>query len=128
MKRTTLISASLLLAFAGCTCGGWRPNLFSRLSDRFHGASNVGEPCDAGCHTAPMAAPMATAGCESCGNATSAHYGGYEGQIIDSYEGVPVGAVNSMPSGVYTSPTYPSATSVPGVRMGSETVRPKPAN
>jgi hypothetical protein len=91
MKRTTLISASLLLAFAGCTCGqGWRPNIFTRLNNRFHGVSNVGEPCDAGgCHSAPVAAPIASSGCDTCGTA-SASYGGYEGQVIDSYDGTPI--------------------------------------
>jgi hypothetical protein len=113
MKRTTLISASLLLAFAGCTCGqGWRPNIFTRLNNRIHGVSNVGEPCDAGCQGASNAAPVATGGCESCGAATGANYGGYEGQIIDSYEGVPVGAYNETNYGgstyVGTSNVVPS--------------------
>jgi len=92
MKKTTLISASLLLAFAGCTCGqGWRPNIFTRLNNRIHGVSNVGEPCDAGCQGAPNAASVASGGCDSCGTAGGAHYGGYDGHAIDSYEGVPVG-------------------------------------
>jgi hypothetical protein len=88
MKRTTLISASLLLAFAGCTCGqGWRPNIFSRLSNRFHGVSNVGATCDAGCDggmAAPISAPI-SGGCESCGSNVGANYGGYE-TVGDSYE------------------------------------------
>lgn len=130
MKRTVLISTSLLLAFAGCTCGGGRPNFFSRLSDRFHSVGNYGAPCDAGCH-AP--APAATSGCETCG--TSAHYGGYDGQVIGTYEGIPTETVvgssttgmGSVPSGAYISPTYPS-NAASGVRMGSEGIRPKPAN
>jgi hypothetical protein len=130
MKKTTLISASLLLAFAGCTCGGGRPNFFTRLSDKIHGVSNVGEPCDAGCHSAPMTAAPATGGCESCGS-TSANYGGYDGQIINSYEGVPTGGSLSstqvVPSGTYTSPSYPMA-QPQGVRMGAEQIRPMAAN
>ena len=121
MKRTTLISASLLLAFAGCTCGqGWRPNIFSRLNNRFHGVSNVGEPCDAGgCHSAPVAAAPVAGGCETC-NGASVGYGGYEGQVIDSYEGVPVGTTyNGTINGgtvvgsstPYAPPQYQPATS-----------------
>ena len=89
MKRTTLISASLLLAFAGCTCGqGWRPNFLTRWNNRFQGVSNVGEPCDAGCHGAAVA-PIANSGCTTCGSAGNVNYGGYE-HVGDSYE-VPMG-------------------------------------
>jgi len=99
MKRTTLISASLLLAFAGCTCGqGWRPNILTRMNNRIHGVSNVGEPCDAGCQGAPQAHPVSTGGCESCGSSSNMNYGGYE-QIGDSYE-VPMGTQ-------YTPSSYP---------------------
>ena len=125
MKRTTLISASLLLAFAGCTCGqGWRPNILTRLNNRIHGVSNVGEPCDASCRDAVMAAPVAHSGCESCGNAGSVNYGGYE-QIGDSYE-VPAGTQYVGPSTQYVQPgSY--ATGQPTVsRM--EPIRSKPAN
>jgi hypothetical protein len=90
MKRTTLISASLLLAFAGCTCGqGWKPNFLTRFSNRIHGVSNVGEPCDAGCRDAAMSAPVTT-GCDTCG---TANYGGYEqiGQVYDGQSGVQYG-------------------------------------
>jgi hypothetical protein len=121
MKRTTLISASLLLAFAGCTCGqGWRPNILSRLNDRIHGVSNVGAPCDAGCRGA-----LPAAGCEACGT-TSSNYGGYDGQIIDSAEGASVG-YNLGPSAVYNSPTYPAAQAAQSVRMGTEQITPKAA-
>ncbi len=104
MKRTTLISASLLLAFAGCTCGqGWRPNIFTRFNNRIHGVSNVGEPCDAGCQGAAVAAPVATGGCESCGTAGGANYGGYD-QVIDSQNGVVVGS--SYSGSPYSSTVY----------------------
>ena len=86
MKRTTLISASLLLAFAGCTCGqGWRPNILTRMNNRIHGASNVGEPCDAGCQGASGAGHVANGGCDTCGSVGGMNYGGYE-QVGDSYE------------------------------------------
>ena len=124
MKRTTLISASLLLAFAGCTCGqGWRPNILTRLNNRIHGVSNVGEPCDAGCRDAVMTAPVAHNGCESCGNAGSVNYGGYE-QIGDSYE-VPVGTQYVGPSSQYVPNSYPAGQPT-GSRM--EPIRSKPAN
>jgi hypothetical protein len=101
MKRTTLISASLLLAFAGCTCGqGWKPNFLTRFSNRIHGVSNVGAPCDAGCHEA---APVAT-GCDNCGTANSANFGGYE-QVGDSYE---VGVPYSTVSPAYVAPSTPA--------------------
>jgi hypothetical protein len=125
MKKTTLISASLLLAFAGCTCGGGRPNIFNRLSDRIHGSSNVGEPCDAGCRHAAVA--PTSAGCDNCGTST-VNYGGYDGQVIDSYEGVQLGAINTAPAAVYTSPTYPAATAPQAARMGTEIIHPKAAN
>ena len=126
MKRTTLISASLLLAFAGCTCGqGWRPNILTRLNNRIHGVSNVGEPCDAGCREAVMAAPVAHhGGCESCGNAGSVNYGGYE-QMGDSYE-VPAGTQFVGPSTQYVKPnSYPMG-QLSGSRM--EPIRSMPAN
>ncbi len=106
MKRTTLISASLLLAFAGCTCGqGWRPNIFTRLNNRIHGASNVGEPCDAGCQGAGNMAPPATGGCESCGANGGANYGGYD-QVIDSQDAVIGSSYGGSPysSTVYAGP------------------------
>lgn len=108
MKRTTLISASLLLAFAGCTCGqGWRPNILTRLSNRIHGVSNVGEPCDAGCRDAAHAAPVASGGCESCGSAGNMNYGGYE-QIGDAYE-VQTGSPYTVgPATSYVQPSYPA--------------------
>ena len=124
MKRTTLISASLLLAFAGCTCGqGWRPNILTRLNNRIHGVSNVGEPCDAGCRDAVMAVPVAHGGCESCGNAGSMNYGGYE-QMGDSYE-VPVGTQYVGPSSQYGPNSYPAGQ--PTVSR-TEQIRSKPAN
>jgi len=133
MKRTTLISASLLLAFAGCTCGqGWRPNFLTRFSDRIHGVNNVGEPCNAGCQDA-AAAPIATGGCNTCGT-TGVNYGGYEQQIGDSYEvpmGTPVGNYNSAPQSYATGPStaYPAQTYQPqGSVRGTESIRPKPAN
>ncbi len=135
MKTKTLISASLLLAFAGCSCGqSSRPSFFAKLNQRLHGAGNVGEPCDAGCQVAHMQQPAA-GGCESCAT-NSMNYGGYEGPIVDSYEGTPVG----MPSGSYSTqpPTYstPYSTTTPyssagqpsGVRAGTESILPKAAN
>ena len=109
MKRTTLISASLLLAFAGCTCSqGWRPNFLTRFNDRIHGVSNVGEHCDAGCREAAISAPVS--GCDNCG---SANYGGYEqvGQFNEIQPGVQYG---SSPQSYRTGPST------------METVRPKP--
>jgi len=125
MKRTTLISASLLLAFAGCSMGQCgKPNFFTRLHNRIHGIDNVGEPCDAGCHGAE--APMAT-GCESCGNGVSSNYGGYsEGQVMNSYESTPMSIGSPTTSMTpYTSPTY-----VPGptTRTNREIVNPRPAS
>ena len=110
MKRTTLISASLLLAFAGCTCGqGWRPNILTRMNNRIHGVSNVGEPCDAGCQGAAMAAPVASSGCTTCGSAGNVSYGGYE-QIGDSYE-VPIGTQYAPTSATQYQPlAQPQAT------------------
>ena len=125
MKRTTLISASLLLAFAGCTCGqGWRPYILTRLNNRIHGVSNVGEACDAGCRDAGLAAPIANGGCESCGTAGSRNYGGYE-QIGDSYE-VPVGTQYVVPPTQYVQPNSYPAGQPTGSRM--EPIRSKPAN
>jgi len=138
MKTKTLISASLLLAFAGCSCGqSSRPSFFARLNQRFHGARNVGEPCDAGCQGAPV--QSASGECESCAT-NSMNYGGYEGPIVDSYEGTPIG----MPSGSYSTqpPTYSTPYSTPyssptpysstgqpsGVRAGTESILPKAAN
>jgi hypothetical protein len=122
MKRVTLISAGLLLAFAGCTCGqGWRPNILTRLHNRIHGVSNVGAPCDAGhCESAVQAQPA----CESCGNSEAVQYGGYEGNVIGSYEGTPIGSYNSynnVPTQTYVAPTQ-----TVGARFGTaETVVPK---
>ena len=95
MKRTSLVTASILLAFTGCTCGqSWRPHIFSRLHDRIHG-TNVGAPCASGaCASAPlMAAPaMADAGCETCGSGVQTlSYEGYEGRPTPSYSGEMVG-------------------------------------
>ena len=106
MKRTTLISASLLLAFAGCTCGqGWRPNFMKGFSSCLRGNSNVGEPCDAGCRDAAMSAPM-SAGCETCG---TANYGGYEqvGQVVEGQPGV---QYSSAPQS-YAPQSYPTGPS-----------------
>jgi len=104
MKRTTLISASLLLAFAGCTCSqGWRPNFLTRFNNRIHGVSNVGAACDAGCQEA---APIATGGCDNCGTTGGANFGGYE-QIGDSYEGVQYSTVNPT----YVNPNTPAGAS-----------------
>jgi hypothetical protein len=137
MKKTTLISASLLLAFAGCTCGqGWRPNIFTRLHNRIHGVSNVGAPCDAGCsdgvaHGGVIASPAAHGGCESC-NAASANYGGYNEQIVDSYEGTPISNYQTAPM-INGTQIYPGAMASPNVlpqsaRMSAERIVPKPAN
>lgn len=84
MRKFTLISATMLLAFAGCTCGqGWRPNIFTRLHNRIHGVGNMGEPCDAGCSTAAPAAEYAPVnGCTTCGNGVTSQYGEYNGQVI----------------------------------------------
>lgn len=116
MKRVTLISAGLVLAFAGCSCGhGWRPHIFTRLHNCIHGVSNVGAPCEAGgCEAAPA--------CETCGNET-AHYGGYEGTVIGSYEGTPVSTYATTPGTTYGTPSTPAT-----ARYGSEIVSPKPAN
>jgi len=125
MKRTTLISASLLLAFAGCSMGqSERPSFFTRLHNRIHGVSNMGEPCDVGCQGAPV--PMATGGCESCGNGVSMNYGGYsDGQIMNSYESTPMSIGTPTTSSIpYTSPTYQ-----PGpTRANREIVNPRPAS
>jgi hypothetical protein len=132
MKRTTLVSASLLLAFAGCTCGqGWRPNFLTRFNNRFHSASNVGAPCDAGCESGAVhAAPASAGGCESCGQ-TSANYGGYEGEIMNSYESTPMmqGSSMSYPIQGQTQP-YNSGTFQPSVPITArmERIVPKPAN
>ncbi len=87
MKRTSLVAASILLAFTGCTCGqGWRPNILGRLHDRIHGTNNVGAPCLGGaCASAPvMAAPVvADAGCETCGSGVQTM--GYEGYPTTAY-------------------------------------------
>ncbi len=103
MKRTSLVAASILLAFTGCTCGqgwsGWRPHIFSRLHDRIHG-TNVGAPCASGaCASAPV---MADAGCETCGNGVhSTGYESFEGQPTTSYGGEVMG-------GTYGGGTYGS--------------------
>ena len=144
MNRTTLISASLLLAFAGCTCGqGWRPNILTRMYNRVHGVSNVGAPCDAGCEAGMtrgvVETPMSSGGCDTC-NANSSNYGGYNEQIIGSYEGTPVGSFESVPAGnyssapmtsgapIYNSPSYPMNTAPQSARMNAERIVPKPAN
>jgi hypothetical protein len=119
MKRTTLISASLLLAFAGCTCGqGWRPNFLTRFNNRLHGVSNVGAPCDAGCHDAHVA----TGGCDTCGTSGSANFGGYE-TVGDSYE-VPNGVTYSTVPPNYGTPITPGGTSASS-RMEPVSARPK---
>lgn len=126
MKRMTLISASLLLAFAGCTMGqSGKPNFFTRLHDKIHGKDNVGAPCDAGCHGAEV--PMPT-DCESCGSGYSSNYGEYsEGQIMNSYESTPmsIGSPTTSMTPTYTSPTY-----VPGPTTSTnrEIVNPRPAS
>ncbi len=125
MKIKTLISASLLLAFAGCTCGqSERPNFFTRLNNRLHGARNVGEPCDAGCQGAPT--QPAAGGCDSCATNTR-NFGGYEGPIVDSYEGTTIGP---PPSSFTTQPPtystpYPSVGQPSGSRMSTESILPK---
>jgi len=109
MKRMTLISVGFLLAFAGCTCSqGWKPNFLTRFNDRIHGASNVGEHCDAGCREAAISAPVP--GCDNCG---SANYGGYE-QVGQSYEVQPGVQFGSSPQSYRTGPST------------MEPVRPKP--
>ncbi|MCE3016052.1 MAG: hypothetical protein LW870_09305 [Pirellula sp.] len=108
MRKFTLISATFMLAFAGCTCGqGWRPNILTKLHNRIHGVANMGEPCDAGCAPAPEYAP--SAGCSTCENNVSASYGSYDGQIIN--EGIVIGS--STPS-TYVSPS------------AAEAIRPQP--
>lgn len=125
MKKATLISASLLLAFSGCTLGqSGRPNFFTRLHDRIHGTNNVGEPCDAGCHHNEV--PMATGGCDSCANGVSSNYGGYsDGQIMNSYETTPIMNMGTPTTSIpYTSPSYQPG----GSRISSERVISKPAS
>lgn len=74
-NRLAVVCATLVLAFSGCSCGqGWRP--FGGLFNRFHGPSNVGAPCDAGC-----AAPA----CPTCGDGHTSHYGGIDGEVISNY-------------------------------------------
>ena len=126
MKRTTLISASLLLAIAGCTCGSGRlPNIFTRMNNSIHGRSNVGEACDAGCQGATGAGHAANGGCDTCGSVGSVNYGGYE-QVGDSYE-VQSGTPYTVgPSTTYVQPSYTTGQPTPS-RVG-ETIRPKPAN
>ena len=114
--------ASLLLAFAGCTCGqGWRPNVMGRMRNLFHGPSNVGEPCDA----CDRGVAPASSGCATCGSAGSMSYGGYDGDVIGTYENT-VPTVGTTYSGTttvpYNSGTFPGAA---GTRV--ENVRPKPA-
>ena len=126
MKRTTLISASLLLAFAGCTCGqGWRPNILTRMNNRIHGAGNVGEACDADCRDAVRSGPVANGGCDTCGSVGSMNYGGYD-QVGDSYEVQPGTPYSVGPSTSYVQPGYTTGQPTPG-RIG-ESIRPKPAN
>jgi len=86
----------------------------------------VGEPCDAGCR-APMESPVAHGACETCGTSSS-NYGGYDGQVIDSYEGVPAGSYNTGSSIPYNSQTYPIAQPAQGTRLGTEQILPKSAN
>ena len=119
MKRTSLIVASLLLAFTGCSCGqslsSWRPNIFGRLHDRIHG-TNVGAPCmSGGCASAPsMAAPaMASVGCETCGNGV--HSLGYEGYASDSYGGETV--IGSYDNVVNGGTSYGTSEVVPPSRV-----------
>ena len=111
---------------AGCTCGsGGKPNIFTRMNNRIHGASNVGEPCDAGCQSAAGAGHVANGGCDNCGSAGSMNYGGYE-QVGDSYE-VQSGTPYTVgPSTSIVPPSYTTGQPTPG-RIG-ETIRPKPAN
>jgi hypothetical protein len=82
------------------------------MSNAIHGPSNVGEPCDACHHT--NVAPVAAGGCETCGNANTVGYGGYDGQVIDSYDSTPV-------STTYVSPSYPANA------RPMESVNPRPA-
>ena len=124
MKRTTLILASSMLVFAGCTCGGGRPNFFTSLHNRIHGVSNVGEPCDAGCHAAHD-------GCDTCVGSGSMNYGGYEGQVIDTYEGTPVtygGTTTGSSTVPYNPQTFPSSSAPIVNSPRREVVGPKPAN
>ncbi len=118
MKRTSLVAASILLAFTGCTCGqGWRPNILGRLHDRIHG-TNVGAPCaSGGCASAPMiAAPaIADAGCETCGNGVQRlGYEGYESHPTTSYGGEVLG--NNYGGVVHSSPVN-SGEFVPAARV-----------
>jgi len=134
MKRSILTLSVLALAFAGCnTCGSWRPN-FGSFKSCLHGASNVGAPCDAGCE------PGQADGCQSCGQAVSANYGGYGETVIGSYEtpmsssasgsvdGISIGSPlpsGSVPSGSSLPPGSYSGGTTP---IRGETIRPKPAN
>ena len=111
MRKFTIISATFMMAFAGCTCGqGWRPNILTKLHNHIHGVANMGEPCDAGCSAvAPAAEYAPNNGCSTCGNNVTAPYGSYDGQIIN--EGMVIGS--SVPS-TYVSPS------------AGEAIRPQP--
>ena len=95
------------------------------MSNRIHGVSNIGEPCDAGCQGAAGAGLVAKGGCDTCGPVGSMNYGGYE-HVGDSYE-VQSGTPYTVgPSTSYVQPSYTTGQPTPG-RIG-ETIRPKPAN
>jgi hypothetical protein len=102
MKKFTLISATFLLAFAGCTCGqGWRPNILTNLHNHIYGVGNKGELCDAGCApTAPAVEHDPNTGCSTCGNNVSAPYGSYDEQIIS--DGMVIGSNAPM---TYATPS-----------------------
>lgn len=135
MKRSILTLSVLVLAFAGCnTCGSWRPNFGGFKSCLHGGASNVGAPCDAGCEAGQAD------GCQSCGQAGSANYGGYGETVIGSYETPMSSSVSGSVDGISIGSTLPSgsvpsgSSLPPGSFSGGtspirgETIRPKPAN
>ena len=107
-NRLAIICATLVLAFSGCSCGqGCKP--FGGLFNRFHGPSNVGAPCDAGC-----AAPPA---CPSCGDGYTSNYGGIDGEVMSSYpSSYEIGNPVSAPQTFRNPPAAETVRSVPAGR------------
>ncbi len=97
MKNSKFVIATLLVAFAGCSCGqGWRPNILNNLHNRIHGGASIGDPCDANGCTIPAGEEH----CSTCGEGVSSSYGGVQGEVV--YEGTPVNT--SVPPSTYVTP------------------------
>jgi hypothetical protein len=151
MRKMTVVIAAMTLSLGGCqTCNsltqrvtGHFKGAFGKLGNcslgncGFGGASNVGDPCDAGCEGGYG---PASDGCQPC--AENARYGSYgeviggqDGVVIGSYEGTPRGATMSTPSTMI--PQSGTSSSIPsGSYLGSpsatgsrgESILPKLAN